>query len=681
MKKSAVLAAVDKNNIRKLMQSKPLVLQIAIPTPLRKTFDYLPSKDIAYEKWQLGQRVIISFGKRQLVGVIVGISGHSDYPYDKLKVVDTLVDDLPLIDGSLLSLYQWASDYYQHPIGDVILGTLPKKIRDGHCTALEKNTAPLPIEKTLPDFELTAEQENAVQGIAQANQFQPFLLAGVTGSGKTEVYLRVIADVLKKNQQALMLVPEISLTPQTVARFEARFHVPVLLLHSGLTDSQRCKAWLRATQDTPCIVIGTRSAVFAPLKKLGVIILDEEHDLSFKQQSGFRYSARDVAVMRAKLLAIPIILGSATPALESLKNVAQKKYQLFELTQRAGNACMPKITLHNICGEQLQQGLSATLIDIMRTHLNAGNQVLLFLNRRGYAPVLICHHCGFTALCPHCDARMTLHDKPKRLLCHHCGHQAAMLRVCPSCKQSELVDVGLGTEQLEENVSALFPDKKICRMDRDVIKNVKILETTLAKVHAHEVDILIGTQMLVKGHHFEQVTLVAALDVDHALFSSDFRAIERLGQSMIQVAGRAGRAEKRGEVFVQTHHPDHPLLKKLFQEPYFKFAQAILDERLQTRLPPYVYMTLFRAEGKSKERVHAFLLGVKNNLSQQPIEIMGPFPSAMEKKAGVYRAQLFLQSGNRNTIKQSISHFLDRQEKQKKLMGVKWIIDVDPMEV
>lgn len=659
-----------------------LILKIAIPTPLRRTFDYLPLLDVNY---QIGQRIIVPFGSREMIGVIVGSSEKSEFPAHKLKSVGAVIDDNPLLDEKLLALYHWASDYYQHPLGDVILGTLPKKIRDGFVEtrfiASPSVIASRDEEKSLPNFTLTSEQVDAIEKITLAKKFQPFLLSGVTGSGKTEVYLRVIAFVLKNNQQALVLVPEISLTPQTVARFEARFSVPILLLHSGLTDKKRCEAWLQATQDQPCIVIGTRSAVFAPLKNCGVIVIDEEHDISFKQQAGFRYNARDVAVMRAKIAGIPVVLGTATPSLETLHNVNQKKYQLLTLSERAGNATMPPIALHNICGEKLHQGLSPVLISTIRKHLNNKNQILLFLNRRGYAPVLLCHHCGFSAVCPHCDARLTAHDYPKRLLCHHCGYQSAFMRVCTACKQSELMMLGLGTEQLEETLTALFPDKKICRVDRDSVKTFSELEKTLSKVHNQEVDILIGTQMLVKGHHFENVTLVAAVDVDNALFSSDFRAIERLGQSLIQVAGRAGRAEKVGEVFIQSHHPEHPLLKTLFQSGYAEFAQALLSERSMAQMPPFVSMVLLRAESKNKNHAQDFLMRSKNILDNSVIEVMGPFPSAMEKKAGVFRMQLLIQSFSRTALKNALSLLLDIIEKEKKISGLKWILDVDPMEV
>ncbi|MCX7126087.1 MAG: primosomal protein N', partial [Gammaproteobacteria bacterium] len=650
------------------MQKKS-ILQIAIPTPLRQTFDYLPLPDIS--DYQLGQRVKVSFGRRELIGVIIGFSQNSDFPLNKLKSIIEVIDRESLFDEKLLSLYRWASDYYQHPIGDVILGSLPKKIRDGlnakfttECGDLRETIEELKSTKACGDtpetieelkfartcgdareaieeskstmvfrptkrseLVLTEEQQHAVEQITAAtHHFQPFLLSGVTGSGKTEVYLRVIADVLKNNKQALVLVPEIALTPQTVARFEARFNVPVLLLHSGLSPKKRITAWMSATQNNPCIVIGTRSAVFAPLKNLGVIVIDEEHDISFKQQSGFRYSARDLAVIRAKMTEIPVVLGTATPSLESLKNSNQEKYILLTLSERAGNATLPPIKLHNICGEKLHQGLSPELIKIMQKHLEKNNQILLFLNRRGYAPVLICHQCGWFAVCKHCDARLTLHENPKRLICHHRGYHSPVIRVCTSCKQSELTALGLGTEQLEETVKQLFPHKKTCRVDRDNVKSFSQLEKTLLQVHNQEVDILIGTQMLVKGHHFENVTLVAALDVDNALFSSDFRAVERLGQSLIQVAGRAGRADKIGEVFIQTHHPENPSLQKLFQSGYLEFANMLLIERAQAQLPPYAHMTVLRAEAKDKMRVQKFLEQAKNKISQQgsSVQIAGP---------------------------------------------------------
>ena len=663
------------------MTAKIQLLQVAVPAPLRRLFDYLPNDDVLH--WQVGQRVHVPFGRRSLVGVIVALPTQSDFPIEKLKKVDASIDQHPLLTEAQLKLAYWVSDYYQHPIGDVILGVLPKKIRQGKVLDILDQVDQKKFEEILPNFSLTPEQDTAIATINNATGFQAFLLAGVTGSGKTEVYLRVIAAVLKQQKQALVLVPEIALTPQTVARFQARFSVPVLLLHSGLSESKRLKAWLQATNDQPCIVIGTRSAVFAPLKNCGVIVVDEEHDLSFKQQSGLRYSARDVAVMRAKLSDIPIILGSATPALESWYNVKQKKYQLLSLSNRAGSANLPTITAYDLCKQTLKNGLSDALIKTMRRHLSYGHQVLVFLNRRGYAPVMLCHQCGWSASCRYCDARLTVHHQPSRLLCHHCGFQMPLIRTCQSCRQSELIALGMGTEQLEKTLREIFPDKQICRVDRDNVRTFSALEKTLASVHNKEVDILIGTQMLVKGHHFENVSLVAAVDVDNGLFSADFRAIERLGQSLIQVAGRAGRASIAGEVFIQTHHPNHPLLRQLFQEGYFVFADTVLKERLQAQLPPAKHMVLLRAEASSEQRVHDFLIDAKKQLGcgSHAVELLGPLPAIMAKKAGVYRAQLFLQAAHRRAIHHALSIFLESVEIKKKWVGVRWMIDVDPMEV
>ena len=660
------------------MTSKKAILHIAIPTPLRRQFDYL-SGDITHA-WQPGSRVKVPFGRRHVIGVVVGSSETTTISAEKLKTVSALVDTTPLMDHTLLSLYHWASDYYQHPIGDVILGSLPKKIRDGVVHAPHVNDVVVDVEKKAPDFTLTTAQTIAIEKIQSTKHFQTFLLAGVTGSGKTEVYLRAIAHCIKQHKQALVLVPEISLTPQTVARFEARFHVPVLVLHSGLTDKKRSDAWMRATLDSPCIVIGTRSAVFAPLKNIGIIVIDEEHDTSFKQQSGFRYSARDVAVMRAKLSNIPIILGSATPSLESINNANEKKYTLLELPARANNTPSSHVILHGICSEKLNQGLSPVCIDRIREHLAKKNQVLLYLNRRGFAPVALCHQCGWSPICKHCDARMTVHEmNGKKLICHHCGAQSRWKNTCESCKQSELMLIGQGTEQLEKTISALFPDKKICRIDRDSVKTFKQLEKKLNAVHDHQVDILIGTQMIVKGHHFENVTLVAAIDVDNALFSGDFRATERLAQSLLQVAGRAGRAEKKGEVFIQTHHPEHPLLKILFEKSYAEFANTVLQERKLAALPPFVPMVAIRAESKQLEKVMTFLRAAKVTLTENfKTQISDPIPATMTRKAGVYRAFLFLQSHNRQTLNQALSVFVDWAARDRS--RVRWMVDVDPLD-
>ena len=447
---------------------------------------------------------------------------------------------------------------------------------------------------------LNTEQATAVGAIHSASDsFSAWLLAGITGSGKTEVYLSVLENVLAQGRQALVMVPEIGLTPQTIARFRHRFSAPVEVLHSGLNDSERLSAWLKAKNGEAAIVIGTRSSLFTPFKDLGVIVIDEEHDSSYKQQEGWRYHARDLAVWRAHSEQIPIILGSATPALETLHNVRQGKYRQLKLTKRAGNARPAQQHVLDLKGQQLQAGLSPALIGRMRQHLQADNQVILFLNRRGFAPALLCHDCGWIAECPRCDSYYTLHQAQHHLRCHHCDSQRPIPRQCPSCGSTHLVPVGLGTEQLEQALGPLFPDIPISRIDRDTTSRKGALEQYLADVNRGGARILIGTQMLAKGHHFPDVTLVSLLDVDGALFSADFRSAERFAQLYTQVSGRAGRAGKQGEVILQTHHPEHPLLQTLLYKGYDAFAEQALAERQSMQLPPWTSHVLIR---RSEER-------------------------------------------------------------------------------
>ena len=486
---------------------------------------------------------------------------------------------------------------------------------------------------------LNTEQATAVGAIhSAADTFSAWLLAGVTGSGKTEVYLSVLENVLAQGKQALVMVPEIGLTPQTIARFRERFNAPVEVLHSGLNDSERLSAWLKAKNGEAAIVIGTRSALFTPFKNLGVIVIDEEHDSSYKQQEGWRYHARDLAVYRAHSEQIPIILGSATPALETLCNVQQKKYRLLRLTRRAGNARPAIQHVLDLKGQKVQAGLAPALITRMRQHLQADNQVILFLNRRGFAPALLCHDCGWIAECPRCDHYYTLHQAQHHLRCHHCDSQRPVPRQCPSCGSTHLVPVGLGTEQLEQTLAPLFPGVPISRIDRDTTSRKGALEQQLAEVHRGGARILIGTQMLAKGHHFPDVTLVALLDVDGALFSADFRSAERFAQLYTQVAGRAGRAGKQGEVVLQTHHPEHPLLQTLLYKGYDAFAEQALAERRMMQLPPWTSHVIVRAEDHNNQHAPLFLQQLRNLILSSPLAddklwVLGPVPALAPKRA------------------------------------------------
>ncbi|CUX96237.1 Primosomal protein N' [Candidatus Gullanella endobia] len=533
---------------------------------------------------------------------------------------------------------------------------------------------------------LNTEQITAVSAIhSKDNQFTVWLLVGVTGSGKTEVYLTVLENILAKGKEALVLVPEISLTPQTISRFRDRFNAPIEVLHSDLNESQRMAVWLKAKRSECAIVIGTRSALFTPFTKLGIIVIDEEHDSSYKQHEGWRYHARDLAIFRAREEKIPIVLGTATPSLETLYNVQQKKYRQLTLSKRAGSARAACQKLLDIKGLPLTHGLSAPLLEKMRMHLHAGNQVMLFLNRRGFAPALLCHECGWIAECQRCDHYYTLHQQQYQLRCHRCNKQRALPHQCLECGSTQLVVVGLGTEQLEMTLTSLFPDIPITRIDRDTIARKGVLEDYLAQVQRGGTRILIGTQMLAKGHHFPDVTLVILLDVDGALFSNDFRASERFAQLYTQVAGRAGRADKQGEVLLQTYHPEHPLLKTLLNNGYMDFAQQTLEERRQAGLPPFTNHILFRADDHDDRQARLFLSQLRQLLDNSPLRdnalwVMGPIPALAPKRSGRFRWQLLLSHPSRPQLQRFVSANLPLVSTLLQARKVKWSLDVDPLE-
>ncbi|NOI77843.1 primosomal protein N' [Vibrio coralliilyticus] len=542
------------------------------------------------------------------------------------------------------------------------------------------------VEAGVDKPKLNEEQAVAIATVNSFDGFGCFLLEGVTGSGKTEVYLNLIKPVLEKGRQALVLVPEIGLTPQTINRFRHRFNVPVEVIHSGLNDSERLNAWLSARDKAAGIVIGTRSALLTPFADLGIIIVDEEHDASYKQQDSLRYHARDVAVMRANKEQIPIVLGSATPALETLHNALSGKYHHLTLTERAGNAVPTSNKVLDVKGQYLESGLSASLIAEMRQHLSAGNQVMLFLNRRGFSPALMCHDCGWIAECKRCDAYYTYHQYSNEIRCHHCGSQQPTIHQCQGCGSSNLVTVGVGTEQLEAQLGELFPEYKTIRIDRDSTRRKGSLESALGDIRSGKYQILIGTQMLAKGHHFPDVTLVALLDVDGSLYSSDFRASERLAQLFIQVAGRAGRASKPGEVILQTHHPEHSLLQALLTKSYRHFAETALQERKFAMLPPYSYLTLFRAEANNSQHVEAFLRQVRHTLEAHPLfdgycQVLGPTPAPLAKRAGKHRWQLMLQTQTRPTMQKLLSSAKPAIQMLPNAKKVRWSLDIEPQDL
>lgn len=743
----------------------PDIYAIALPTPLRRSFDYLAydPQDMLSQPPEIpaepGMRVRVSFGHQVLVGVITAIKNDSDYDIQQLKAVHSLLDDQPLLNGELLKLCQWAADYYHHPAGEVLAAAIPVALRQGDQASLlrekawtltdQGQTLALSSLKRAPkqqalmtqiredlnasqqcqvlhkDLLLTNPNRGALKALAdkgliksqeitpepnreaptlrespkslndeqaaalqqiEYDQYACHLLYGTTGSGKTEVYLQAIEKVLNAGRQALVLIPEIGLTPQTLSRFQSRFNRPMAVLHSGLNDTERKQAWLLASLGHADIVIGTRSAVFTPLKRPGIIIIDEEHDMSFKQQEGFRYSARDLAALRCQRLKIPLILGSATPSLESYYNAQQHRYKLLTLTQRAGNAKPPTIELIDLKRQPLKEGLSQPLLETIEQHLLASGQVLVFINRRGFAPTLLCHDCGWVSQCPNCDSRLTVHQNPSHLHCHHCDYQRSLINHCPTCNSRELNCVGQGTERTEVMLQNQFPDFPVLRVDRDTTRRKNAMQDIVDEVHRGEPCLLVGTQMLAKGHHFPNVTLVAIIDADGGLFSTDFRGPERMGQLMLQVAGRAGREERSGKVLIQSHLCDHPLLQTLLRQGYSAFADLILHEREISHLPPHRFMALLRAESKRPEDALALLQAARNLAqalypSDPDLQYLGPLPAPMEKRNDRFRYQLQLHASQRAKLHQLLGPLIARLEQDPLSRKARWSIDVDPQDM
>lgn len=532
-----------------------------------------------------------------------------------------------------------------------------------------------------PPLAANPQQQAAIDSIVTTlGTFSVHLLYGVTGSGKTEVYLQAIADCLRREQQALVLLPEIALTPQTQARFEARFDAPVVTLHSGMGDAERDRAWAAARQGRAAVILGTRSSVFAPLHRPGLIVVDEEHDGAFVQQDGFRYSARDVAIKRGQLEQCPVVLGSATPSLESWHNAELGRYQRHSLTERAGAGALPKQRKIDITGLELSAGLSTEILERIEQNLTQGHQVLVFLNRRGFANALLCHDCGWSSDCDDCDARMTLHKTPPGLHCHHCGRRSALPRQCPRCQSDRLVGSGIGTQQTEAFLTERFAEFPVIRVDSDTMSGRQAMPALIERLAAGEPVLMIGTQMLSKGHHFPHVTLVAVVDADALLFSPDFRGEERLLQLLTQVGGRAGRDEAQGEVLIQTRHPEHPLMRQL-DAPYHSALPVLLSHRSQAGLPPHGALGVIRCDSQDRQEGLAFLAQIKGDA---PIltgsQIIGPVPAAMARRQNRYRCQLVVSASNRAALAKITAGLIAAAESTKHSRHLNWSVDIDPYE-
>ncbi len=752
------------------------VLKIALPLPLPRLFDYGAPAGADIASVRPGQRVRVPLGTRELIGVVEAV-GPADAHAAELRAATALLDDVPLLHGELLASLRWLARYTHAPPGEVYATTLPAALRRGeplpdtHAWAwrlTEAGATGLPglrtgsrprrlaellqagergedaLDTTMdgwrsaaralakrgyaervqaegsaaapsalsPAFSPNAEQQSAIAAIAEAGSFAPFLLDGVTGSGKTEVYLHAIAQCLARGKQALVLVPEIGLTPQLLERFRARLGVPVHATHSGLTDNERARVWAAAWRGQARVIVGTRSAVFTPLPEAGLIVIDEEHDASYKQQDGIRYHARDFALVRAKALDVPVLLGSATPSLESLHNARAGRYAHLRLTHRAGEAKAPRVRVLDVRKRPLQAGLSPEALDAIRAALDAGGQVLAFKNRRGYAPVLLCHDCGWSAQCRRCDAPMTVHAGGRRLQCHHCGARQARPLACPDCASLALQPQGIGTERLEELLAERHADVPVLRVDSASTRRKDGLAKALATL-GDAPGILVGTQMLAKGHDLAKLTLVCVVGIDEGLFSADFRAREKLAQLLIQVAGRAGRAQRAGEVLLQTHHPQHPLLSTLIAGGYHAFADAELAEREAAELPPFAYLALLRAEAKQADAPLAFLQAAHASLkplshrergwgegptkpnpsrtgapaeartghNAAQVHIHGPFPAPMPRRAGMHRAQLLLSASSRPALHALLDAGTPMLHDLPEARRVRWSLDVDPIDL
>ena len=711
------------------------VVRVAVPRPLWTLFDYRVPDGVATPP--VGARVNVPFGTQSLIGLVVEHAIAAD-GVDLKPLIEVLAPGTAL-QVHVLDLIRWAADYYHHPIGEAVFAAIPVALRkrsklrpiepprhwralltadqptraprqtaallrlrnadepiaesaliaDGFdarvLRALERKgaierVAPRPVaaSRLSTNFVPTDEQRRAIDAARAAlGRFECFLIDGVTGSGKTEVYLQAIETALDRGLQALVLIPEIALTPQTLERFRQRFgHAATY--HSGLTERERLEAWQQCRDGDARVLIGTRSAIFVPFAALGLIVVDEEHDGSFKQQDGFRYSARDLAIKRAQMLAIPLLLGTATPALETLNNALRKRYRHMHLTARPGSAQPPIIKLIDIRGLPLDDGISAPLRNALASHLAKGNQALLFINRRGYSPTYLCTRCGWTAACSRCESRLTLHRAPPGLRCHHCGFTAALPHECPQCRFAPLRPIGVGTQRSEQGVARAFPTVPVLRIDRDTTRSARTMASHLEMIARGEPAILIGTQMLAKGHHFPRVTLVGVLNADAGFASPDFRAPEHTAQLIVQVAGRAGRADRAGEVWIQTFNPDNPLLDALVRDGYAGFAATELGHRAAARLPPFRALALLKADGADLERTLACLRVLVAGIDG--VEILGPTPAPLARRARLYRCQTALLAADRAQLGRALDRVVDIHGADR-FAGVRWSIDVDPYDM
>jgi len=657
------------------------IVRVALDVPLDESFDFRAPEGLPVP---LGSLVRVPFGRTRKVGVVVGHAEKASVAPERLRGIEGVVEDVAPFTEAELELFEFCAAYYQRPLGEVIAASLPPRLRQVSRRRIAALPAAVQPGTFTTPVELTAEQREAVALVAsKRDRFHPVLLHGVTGSGKTEVYLHLVADALALGRQALLLVPEIGLTPQFEEQVRARFPgVPVAAAHSHLAEGERAAAWLGAQSGAARVILGTRLAVLMPFAALGLVIVDEEHDGSYKQQEGLRYSARDVAVRRAQRLQVPIVLGSATPSLESWSNAHEGRYALARLQVRATGAAMPIVRTVDTRADRPREGLTFALTEAIRQRVSRGEQALVFVNRRGFAPVLFCRACSWHSTCSRCSANMVLHLRDGELRCHHCGRRERIPPRCPNCGAADLAPVGQGTQRVEESLHEALPGARIARVDRDSTARRGSLRKVLEEVRSGKVDVLVGTQMLAKGHDYPALTLVGVLDADSALFSADFRAAERLFAQLVQVSGRAGRGDRAGDVLIQTDFPAHPLYASVASQDYDRFADAALEERRLVGMPPFAHLALLRAESKKGGEALDFLRGAARLARRigKDVEVFDPVPAPLERKAGFERAQLLARSGSRTALQPFLRAWREalaaRGERR-----VRWSLDVDPYEV
>jgi len=717
-------------------------LRVAIDVPLPRLFDY--RCDGASPK-DIGLRVVVPFGSKKIVGIIFEVAASSDLPPEKLRAADRILRDMPPLAEEWLALAQFCSGYYQRPLGEVIHAALPPRLRsakplpeverryaltgagaaarvtlparsharralldrlaanpatESELARLGRNTRELTrgllaagwIRETAttpaePGFvaahRLTPEQESAVAAVRSCDAFGVFLLYGITGSGKTEVYLHAIAATLAAGCQALVLVPEIALTPALESAVRSRFPgARIIVQHSGMPEAERVRGFLDAQAGDADIVLGTRLAVFVPLPRLGLLVIDEEQDASFKQQESLRYSARDVGILRAREAGVPVVLCSATPSLETWHHAGTGRYALLSLSRRApAGADLPAVHLIDTRVHVPRDGIAEPLERAIGERLARGEQTLLFLNRRGYAPVLACAQCGWMSGCPRCSTRLVVHLKDRQLRCHHCGFASRIARACPDCGNLDLAPIGRGTQRLEATLAERFPAARVLRMDSDTARTHGKLAGLFRRIESGEANILVGTQILAKGHHFERLTLVGVVNADTGLFSANYRAPERMFQQLEQVAGRAGRADLPGEVLIQTRYPSHPLYQALARHDYEGYARILLEERRQAGFPPFIFEAALRAEAAQTEAAMRFLRDAVAlaPASHEAVTLFDPAPMTLERIADKSRAQLLVQSPSRARLQPFLAAW-SAALYAARFPGIRWHIDVDPTE-